>query len=285
MNNTIAGLLLGLLILGLSQQTTAHQDDDRNAAARLALRENDLDKAIDLASQAIQADVRNIEAYLIRGLAHERARQFEKALADLNRAAQLKPKGQLQFQILLHRGTCHFRSGAVEKSVADFEELIALEPKARPELWQYGIALYYVGRYADAVKLFADHRTVNPEDVENAAWHFLCNAKANNFNQARAELIPVKRDNRIPMAEIQQLFAGKVEPIAVLEAAEAGKATNSERTTRRFYANLYLGYYYEAVGQPQQAREHIERAVRDYRVPDYMWDVGKVHLDRLTQKK
>jgi lipoprotein NlpI len=274
---------MAALALGVS--ASASLGDDPNAQARAALREKQLERAIELATQTIEADSKNAEAYLIRGIAREQARQFERALADLNKAVELKPNRPMLLQALLHRATARFRSGAVEDSVKDFESLLELNPTARPELWQYGIALYYVGRYADGVKLFADHRRVNPEDVENAAWHFLCNAKAHDVNKARAELIPVKSDDRVPMAEVQQLLAGKVEPIAVLEAAEAGQVSTAERTRRRFYANLYLGYYFEALGETTKAREYIERAVRDYRVSDYMWDVGKVHLDRLSKKR
>jgi lipoprotein NlpI len=274
---------MAALALGVS--ASASLGDDPNAQARAALREKQLERAIELATQTIEADSKNAEAYLIRGIAREQARQFERALADLNKAVKLKPNRPMLLQALLHRATARFRSGAVEDSVKDFESLLELNPTARPELWQYGIALYYVGRYADGVKLFADHRRVNPEDVENAAWHFLCNAKAHDVNKARAELIPVKSDDRVPMAEVQQLLAGKVEPIAVLEAAEAGQVSTAERTRRRFYANLYLGYYFEALGETTKAREYIERAVRDYRVSDYMWDVGKVHLDRLSKKR
>jgi lipoprotein NlpI len=282
----MAALACGILAaLAFGVAASASMGDDPNTQARVALREKQLERAIELASQTLQADAKNAEAYLIRGMAREQARQFEQAIADLNRAVELKPTRPILLQALLHRATARFRSGAVEDSVKDFEALLAMNPSARPELWQYGIALYYVGRYADGVKLFADHRQVNPEDVENAAWHFLCNAKANDVNKARAELIPVKRDDRVPMAEVQQLLAGKVEPIAVLEAAEAGQVGKAERTRRRFYANLYLGYYFEALGESAKAREHIERAVRDYRVSDYMWDVGKVHLDRLTKKR
>jgi hypothetical protein len=34
-------------------------------------------------------------------------------------------------------------------------------------------------------------RTVNPNDVENAAWHFLCVARAESPEKARAALLPV----------------------------------------------------------------------------------------------
>mgnify|MGYP000446850332 CR=1 FL=1 len=37
-------------------------------------------------------------------------------------------------------------------------------------------------------KLFELHRSVNPQDVENAAWHFLCAARVDGLEKARAQL-------------------------------------------------------------------------------------------------
>ena len=66
-----------------------------------------------------------------------------------------------------------FRAGRVEQSAAGFDQLARLIPDQAPELWQRGIAQYYAGRFRDCRDLFIAHRTVNPADVENAAWHFL----------------------------------------------------------------------------------------------------------------
>ena len=41
------------------------------------------------------------------------------------------------------------------------------------------------------------------------------------------------------MAQVQQLFAGSTTPEAVLRAGEEGK------DAAKFYANLYVGLYYE----------------------------------------
>ena len=61
-------------------------------------------------------------------------------------------------------------------------------PDEAPYLWQRGIALYYAGRYDDCRRQFESHRSVNPDDVENAAWHFLCVARAESPAKARAAL-------------------------------------------------------------------------------------------------
>ena len=90
---------------------------------------------------------------------------------------------------VLGRAIADFLAGRVKESVVGFDRVAALAPDAAPQLWQRGIALYYVGRYDDCRKQFESHRTVNPNDVENPAWHFLCVAHAESPQSARASRI------------------------------------------------------------------------------------------------
>jgi lipoprotein NlpI len=113
---------------------------------------------------------------------------------------------------------------------------------------------------------------VNPNDVENAAWHFLCVARAESPENARSALLPVGDDPRVPMRQIYAMFRGEFVPERLL--AVVGRSTEA-----RFYAHLYLGLYFEALGRAEQAREHIaEAAGRRYTVGGYMHDVARVHL-------
>ena len=107
---------------------------------------------------------------------------------------------------LLDSAIADFERGRIDQSVSAFDQLVAAVPRAMPQLWQRGIALYYAGRYDDCRKQFEAHRTVNPDDVENAAWHFLCVARAESPARARAALLPVGRDVRVPMREVYQMF-------------------------------------------------------------------------------
>ena len=146
-----------------------------------------------------------------------------------------------------------FRSGRIEESVAGFDRLVKLAPDALPQLWQRGIALYYAGRFKDCREQFESHRTVNPNDVENAAWHFLCVARAESPAKAKAALLPVGPDSRVPMSQIYQMFRGELTVEQVLKAG----GTQPEG---QFYAELYSGLYLEALGNAERCAEaHSQR--------------------------
>jgi lipoprotein NlpI len=176
------------------------------------------------------------------------------------------------------RGAEYFKLGKVKEAIEDFDAYLKIHPKQLPEHWRRGIALYYAGRYKEGVEQFETHQTVNPEDVENAVWHYLCKAKTDGVDKARASFIKITKDGRVPMKEIHALFAGTGKPADVLAAAEAGKPDAEDLKERRFYANLYLGLYYEAQGDEKKAVEHLTAAVDKYKIGHYMWDVGNVDL-------
>jgi lipoprotein NlpI len=175
--------------------------------------------------------------------------------------------------------------GKFKEAIADFDKFLELRPKVAPDHWRRGIALYYAGRFDDGRKQFDLHRTVNPEDVENSAWHYLCNARANTPKKAREDLIPVTKDARVPMKQVLELFAGKLKPKDVLDAAENAKLTGEELKEARFYANLYVALYYESEGDAKKTLEHLTTAVEKYKIGHYMWDVADAHLKLLKAKK
>ena len=181
---------------------------------------------------------------------------------------------------VLDRAIDDFLAGRIKESVTGFDRVVTLAPNAAPELWQRGIALYYVGRYDDCRKQFESHRTVNPNDVENPAWHFMCVAKAESPAKARAALLPVGPDQRSPMREIYQMFRGGMKPEAVLAASGTSPQA-------RFYAHLYIGLFSEATGDNTRALEEIRAAAGDQYAAagGYMHTVARVHLARLARPR
>jgi len=178
-------------------------------------------------------------------------------------------------QAVFERAVGDFFSGRVAESVAGFDTLARIDPDRAPQLWQRGIALYYAGRYKDCRSQFESHRTVNPNDVENAAWHFVCVARAESPQRAVAALLPVGPDSRTPMRQIYEMFRGELTPEGVMAAA--GPSRDAQ-----FYAHFYIGLYAEGLGNTIVALEHITAAADDrYAMGGYMHAVAKIHLARL----
>jgi lipoprotein NlpI len=167
-----------------------------------------------------------------------------------------------------------FEAKPVE-SARVFDQLVEVAPAAEPDLWQRGLAFYYAERFEDGRRQFELHKTVNPNDVENPAWHFLCVAKLEGVPAARGRLLPVGEDHRVPMREILDVYAGRCEPAAVLAAAEKGEP--EARRNQLCYAHLYLGLFHEAAGNTEKARQHITQAAGPFKMDHYMGKVAVMH--------
>jgi lipoprotein NlpI len=183
------------------------------------------------------------------------------------------------------RGSDHFRAGRFAESVADFDAEIKLDPRRAPWHWKRGISLYYLGRYADGAGQFEGYQTVDGNDVENAVWRFLCQARdpAVGFEKAQKRILPIRDDRRVPMMQVYGLYQGKLSPDDVLAAAKAGDPSEDMLHQRLFYAHLYLGLYHEVRGNLDGARRHIAEAERR-KIGHYMWDVAAVHARVLKEK-
>jgi len=107
-------------------------------------------------------------------------------------------------------------------------------------------------------------------------------ARRLGVDKARGDLLKIRRDPRVPMREIYDLYAGQLQPEDVLKAARAGSPKPDVLNNQLFYAHLYLGLYFEAGGDAKQAAAHLREAV-EHRIGHYMWDVAKVHVDLLKK--
>ncbi|MEM7013220.1 MAG: hypothetical protein AAF585_17245 [Verrucomicrobiota bacterium] len=244
--------------------------------------------AIFLPSAMAQTDDERIES----AKAAFDERNYDEVLENLDpllkRDAESDPKAELAQQMAAaayqRRGEDHFRNARIKESIADFDAYLKYYPAAEPDHWQRGISYYYAEEYEKGVKQFEIHKTVNPEDVENAVWHYLCAVRApgGSVEKAESNLIPIKRDGRIPMAEVHLMFSGEITPEEVLEAGGRGGDRG------KFYADLYVGLYYEAIGEDEKANQFIARSAISPASQNYMGDVARTHLlvrEREAEKK
>ncbi|VTU00542.1 tetratricopeptide tpr_1 repeat-containing protein : Tetratricopeptide domain protein OS=Pirellula staleyi (strain ATCC 27377 / DSM 6068 / ICPB 4128) GN=Psta_3954 PE=4 SV=1: TPR_11: TPR_2 [Gemmataceae bacterium] len=275
-------------LIALSPGFARAADGDAEKALKLveeagaAYQAGKSEEAVALAKKAIDLDAKNPAAFFVLGSAHLKLRQNDEAAKAFTQVIALDPKA-----VAVHdrRGDAELKSGKFKEAVADFDKYLEANPKFAPEHWRRGIALYYAGRYKDGVAQFDLHRKVNPEDVENSAWHYLCNARANTPKKAREDLIPVSKDGRVPMKQVLELYAGKLKPQDVIDAAEKAKLDGEDLKEARFYANLYVALFYESEGDDKKALEHMTAAVEKYKIGHYMWDVADAHLKLVKAKK
>jgi lipoprotein NlpI len=276
--------LIVVTVFSFEAATTVRADtpEELRKQATDAFDKGDKDKAVELATLAIDADPKNPSGYLFRGTLHDALRHHAEAVADFDKCIEIDPKLAEAYQ---RRGRDQFKRGKVAESLADFDKYLELRPDQKPGHWQRGISLYYAGKFEEGRKQFEGYEKVDTNDVENAVWHFLCAARIDGVDKARANMLKIGKDKRVPMSQVYSLYHGDLKPADVLAAAEDAELKPAQKQQAIFYAHLYVGLYHEVNGDTKKALEHLELAADKYRIDHYMGDVARVHRDLLRKEK
>ena len=97
-------------------------------------------------------------------------------------------------------------------------------------------------------------------------------------------MLEIGNDRRVPMRQVYELFMAKITPEDVLAAA--AMAPNAKtKAGQLFYAHLYLGLWYDAIGDRTKALQELDAAVVEDAPSSYMGDTARVHRDFLRAKE
>jgi lipoprotein NlpI len=236
-----------------------------------------------LADKAIALAPKEPRAYLLRGQVHDALGRHRAAVDDFRAALAVDPKLAEAYDRL---GSSLFKLGRFHESLAVFDRFLEMRPREKAGHWRRGITCYYAKRYDEGRKQFEGYEEVSTNDVENAVWRYLCMVPLVGVEKSRAAMLKIGQDKRVPLMVVYDLFRGRAKPADVLKAVEKGEPPAGE-LNRRFYAHLYLGLYYESLGDGKRALEHLATAT-EHRItsgggPGYMWEVARVHRDLLRK--
>ncbi len=181
-------------------------------------------------SQALASRPKDKQLLDRRAALHAAAGEPVKAIADYDRLLKLDPSLAAAFDA---RGSEQFKLGQIDASIADFDRYLKLRPDQVPWHWKRGISYYYAGRWEEGQRQFEGYQTVDDNDVENAVWRYLCMAHSKGEAAARADMLKIKRDPRVPMMEVYALYKGELQPDDVLTAVERGKPSPEELNARQ----------------------------------------------------
>jgi lipoprotein NlpI len=273
---------VAFLVLGAIMTISVAADADKAVEqAQTCLKKRDFKGALKATDEAVKIDPKSAEAWFLRGEANGGLRNSDEAIKDFDKTLELDPKFS---SAINQRGGERFKLGDIKGSIEDFEKFIKIHPKAYDDHWRYGISLYYAGRFADGAKQFKAGEKAFGNDVENAFFHYICNARDNGVEKARQNILVIGPDARIPMMKIYDLIKGKAKADDVIETAEKAKLDAEDKNEALFYGHLYVGLNYEAEGNTKKCIEHLTTAVEKHKIGHYMWDVGNVHLKQVKKK-
>ena len=201
--------------------------------------------------------------------------KFDEAAKHAQAAADLQPAVAEMQQ---NAAQLLFLSGKVDQSIVCFDKANQLSEQNAPHNWQRGVALGCAGKFAEGAEQFGLHHDVNPNDVENSAWYFLCVAKSKGLEAARASVIGSGGDRREPMMSVLKMLQGTLKPDEVLVAAKANTKEGPDRKLALFYGFLYVGLYYDSIGESEQAAAALDSCLA-HADKDYMSRTAQLYKE------
>ncbi len=88
--------------------------------------------------------------------------------------------------------------------------------------------------------------------------------KIDRPREGRESLLKYEKDDREPFPAVFKLFAGTTSGKEILEGIAAARISDSDRQSRLFYADLYIGLNHAVQDRPAEAREpQLAQAVKN----------------------
>jgi lipoprotein NlpI len=221
--------------------------------------------------------------------AAERAALIAESELTLKTATEALAEKPDSVTLLSRRGDAHLFLGRFRESVADFEKMIALDPALDAPHWRLGIAYYFAGDFAKCARQFEKYHAHDGRDRENGIWKFLADTHLAGLEKARTQMLEYTRFDREPFPALYEMFAGKRTTDSVLEEVRKKELTGDGAVM--FFAHYYCGLNELLLEHPDRARDLLARAVASpwgrtaEGGPAYMWQVARLHYERLAAGK
>jgi len=183
------------------------------------------------------------------------------------------------------RGDADMFLGNFAAAETTYRKMVELDPELDASHWRLGIACFFADHAKAGADQFEKYHSFDSVDRENGIWRYFCHHRADGREKARQQLLRYEKDDRPPFREVYQLFQGSLTADAVIAAAQAG--AESSRPQRQFYSYLYVGLNAALEGDRKLAETALSKAVlndwgrRAGYGPNYMWQVGRLELNRL----
>ncbi len=192
--------------------------------------------------------------------------------------------------LLSRRGDTRVFLGDFAGAVADYEAMIALDATQDAPHWRLGIAYYFHGDFAKAARQFEKYHAYDARDRENGVWKFFSQARGENIEAARRDLLVYTQFDREPFPSVYRMLAGEQTPDSVLKEVERKGLSKEPQVL--FFAKYYAGVMEALSGHREKGLRLVEEAVAlfspavaDRGGPGYMWHAARLHALELRAER
>jgi tetratricopeptide (TPR) repeat protein len=234
--------------------------------------------AVARAERALAADANNVERIIELGTAQSGVRQFREAIATFTRGIAIAPRNAILYRWRGHR---NLSVREFDRALADLNRGAALDSSVYGIWYHLGVLRFVQGDFAAAADAFARGRPIAPNAGERAGsydWLWMSLMRAGRAEEARALLASMP--DSVPRAAANaysqrlRLYKGEITPEQVLTPADTGDVNVATLA-------YGLGNWYLLRGDRAKAREWFERSIASGGWPAFGFIASEAELRRL----
>ena len=151
-----------------------------NKLIRQGLKAEDSIEKIELFTQAIELDPKNLDAYFHRALAKNDIGDFHGAILDYTKVIFYEPDADSYY----NRGNSKFNLQDFEGASEDYEQAIAIDPELWDAVYNLGLVKSYLGDYKAAISNFDKILIAFPYDTRSYRQRAMAHMELENHKEA-----------------------------------------------------------------------------------------------------
>jgi len=240
----------------------------------------DYDRAFTDYNDAIRLNPQYAIAYYNRGATWNHKGDYDRAIADYDEAIRLDPQYAIAYD---NRAVAWYSKGNYDRAIADYNEVIRLNPENADAYHIRGFIQFCLGRLEASAADFAQSLRLEPNRPYSVIWRYLALARSpigdSAISALSANAAPLEKQ-KWP-APVIELLAGRLDPAALLKAAE--HPDSGTRRDQLCEAGFYLGEWHLLNRRLKEGRALLQEAERNCPNTFAESKAATVELQRLVE--
>jgi len=272
----IPRILAAGLIATIASTTTSAQSVQYRSPAGIDYRAQADTGPIARAQAALAADPRNIQLIIALGVAQSGARQMREAIETFTRGLAIEPNNALLYRWRGHR---YLSVREFDKALADLNRGARLDSTIYGIWYHLGIVKFARGEFGGAADAFARGLPRAPDAAELTGatdWLWMSLSRARRWSEAQALLD--RRPDSLPATNAYalrlKLYRGLVRPDSVFTPADTADVQVAT-------LSFGIGNWYLVRNDTTRARFWFQRSVRSGGWPGFGFILSEIELRRL----
>ena len=218
----------------------------------------DHDKAIADFDEALKLEPKNASIYNNRGNAHNDKGESDAAMADFEAATKINPRYAAAY---FNRGNALAAKGETDRALKDYDAAIKNNKRNVNAYIARGALFLASGASAKARADMKQATRIAPKNAYAVLWSDIAERRAKQKGRLAAKNGTKGLDMKAWPAPVVRLYAGEINPDAVLAGADS--PSDTVKAAQVCEANFYSGEYALIGGSREEATKLFQTAAKD----------------------